>query len=73
MKIFGELVKLYWNGQLNSIDDIKRLAEDIRDKYNFTQQDMPFIKDHIRIAMALIPEVIRNSRMSWILSEDRKP
>lgn len=55
MKIFGELVKLYWNGQLNSIDDIKRLAEDIRDKYNFTQQDMPFIKDHIRIAMGLDP------------------
>lgn len=55
MKIFGELVKLYWNGQLNSVDDIIRLAEHIRDKFSFTERDMPFIKDHIRIAMGLDP------------------
>ncbi len=55
MKIFGELVKLYWNGQLNSVNDIVRLAEDIRQKYGFEERDMPFIRDHIRIAMGLDP------------------
>lgn len=55
MKIFGELVRLYWNGQLNSVDDIIRLAEDIKDKYSFEERDMPFIKDHIRIAMGQDP------------------
>lgn len=55
MKIFGELVRLYWNGQLNSISDINGLAEDIRNKYGFEKQDMSFIRNHIRIAMGLDP------------------
>jgi len=55
MKIFGELVRLYWNSQLNSVSDINKLAEDIRIKYGFEKQDMPFIRNHIRIAMGLDP------------------
>ncbi|MGB4648501.1 MAG: [Fe-Fe] hydrogenase large subunit C-terminal domain-containing protein [Acetivibrionales bacterium] len=56
MKIFGELVKMYWNGQLNSVDDLNRLTIHIMDKFGFAEQDIPFIKDHIRIAMGLNPK-----------------
>ncbi|HEY8350534.1 MAG TPA: [Fe-Fe] hydrogenase large subunit C-terminal domain-containing protein [Clostridia bacterium] len=55
MKIFGELVKMYWNGQLNDTNDLNRLTAHIRDKFGFDEQDIPFIKDHIRIAMGLDP------------------
>jgi len=55
MKIFGELVKMYWNGQLNNAEDLNRLTAHIRDKFGFTEQDEPFIMDHIRIAMGLDP------------------
>lgn len=55
MKIFGELVKMYWNGNLNSVGDLDKLAAEIRDKLGFADGDMPFIKDHIRIAMGLDP------------------
>ncbi|WP_010249645.1 [Fe-Fe] hydrogenase large subunit C-terminal domain-containing protein [Acetivibrio cellulolyticus] len=56
MKIFGEIVEMYWNDRLNTADDLNKLADDIRVKYNFTDQDLPFIKDHIRIAMGLDPK-----------------
>lgn len=56
MKIFGELVKMYWNGRLNTVDDLNKLSEDIRDKFGFSEKEMPFIKDHIRIAMGLDPK-----------------
>lgn len=55
MKIFGELVKMYWNGQLNNADDLNRLTAHIRDEFGFTKEDEPFIMDHIRIAMGLDP------------------
>jgi len=55
MKIFGELVKMYWNGQLNDVNDLNGLTAHIRDKFGFDEQDIPFIKDHIRIAMGLDP------------------
>ena len=55
MKIFGEIVRQYWNGDLKSNEDLRRLAEYIREKYKFLNEDMPFIKDHIRIAMGLDP------------------
>jgi iron only hydrogenase large subunit-like protein len=55
MKIFGELVKMYWNGQLNNVDDLNRLTAHIKDKFGFTEEDIPFIQDHIRIAMGLDP------------------
>lgn len=56
MLIFGELVKLYWNGKLTDNRDLNQLAIDIRNKYNFDENDMPFIMDHIRVAMGLNPE-----------------
>ncbi len=56
MKIFGEVVKMYWNGQLNSINDLNKLTDHIMDKFDFIEKDKPFIKDHIRIAMGLDPK-----------------
>lgn len=56
MKIFGEVVKMYWNGQLNNVHDLNKLSEHIMDKFGFIDDDMPFIKDHIRIAMGLDPK-----------------
>ncbi|MGI6112857.1 MAG: [Fe-Fe] hydrogenase large subunit C-terminal domain-containing protein [Mahellales bacterium] len=56
MRIFGELVKRYWNGQLNNVDDLNGLSRDIKDKFGFSDEDIPFIKDHIRVAMGLNPK-----------------
>lgn len=56
MHIFGELVKKYWNGNLNSVADLDALAEEIKKKYDFNHTELPFIKDHIRIAMGLNPK-----------------
>lgn len=72
MQIFGELVKRYWGGSLKNANDLHILAYDIQKKYNFADEDIGFIKDHIRIAMGLDPqgntefgdelEMIRNSK-----------
>jgi len=53
MFIFNELVKRYWKGSLNTAVDLDELAVHIRDKYGFRDDEMPFIKNHIRIAMGL--------------------
>lgn len=55
MIIFGELVKRYWSGNLKTTDDLNKLSFDIKEKFSFAETDMPFIKDHIRIAMGLDP------------------
>ncbi len=55
MHIFGELVKRYWNGNLNEASDLEALARQIKTKYGFEEQELPFIKDHIRLAMGLDP------------------
>lgn len=55
MRIFGELVKMYWEGKLNTVSDMNRLASELRIKLDLSDHDMPFIKDHIRIAMGLDP------------------
>lgn len=72
MKIFGELVKRYWNGKLKDVHDLDELAEEIRNMHGFLHDDLPFIRNHIRIAMGLNPsdndefhdelDIIRNSR-----------
>ncbi len=72
MVIFGELVKRYWNGKLNDSSDLNSLADEIREKHGFLEEDMPFVKDHIRVAMGLDPrtgedfhdeiDLVRNSR-----------
>jgi iron only hydrogenase large subunit-like protein len=56
MFIFNELVKRYWNDGLNTPDDLEELAVQIRGKYGFGKEEMPFIKNHIRIAMGLDPK-----------------
>lgn len=56
MQIFGELVKKYWNGALNSADDLNALSDQIKEKYGFDEKDIPFIKNHLRVAMGLDPK-----------------
>jgi len=55
MHIFGELVKRFWNGNLDQVSDLEELAREIRDQYGFSDGELPFIKDHIRLAMGLSP------------------
>jgi iron only hydrogenase large subunit-like protein len=55
MKIFGELVRKFWDGKLNNVDDLETLVQEIKEKYGFKAEDIPFIKDHIRVAMGLDP------------------
>jgi hypothetical protein len=57
---------------LKSADDLAALADEIKWKYGFSHTEMPFIKDHIRVAMGLNPtgddlfsdelEIIKGSR-----------
>ncbi len=56
MTIFGELVKRYWNGDLNDVNDLNELAENIKKEYGFNNSDLPFIRNHIRIAMGQDPK-----------------
>lgn len=56
MEIFSELVKRYWNGELKENQDLDKLALDIKDKYEFREEDLSFIKDQIRVAMGLDPK-----------------
>ena len=77
MHIFSELVKRYWNGTLQSNEDLNDFANEIKAKYGFSDKELPFIKDHIRVAMGLDPtgeneftdelDLIKNSK------EIRKP
>ena len=55
MHIFSELVRRYWNGSLNYISDLDDLATEIKEKYGYGSHEIPFIKDHIRLAMGLDP------------------
>lgn len=55
MYIFSELVRRYWNGNLNHALDLEELAREIKEKYGFSDNEVPFIKDHIRLAMGLSP------------------
>lgn len=56
MSIFNELVKRYWNGNLKDVDDLNKLADYIKNEYGFNDSDLPFIRDHIRIAMGQDPK-----------------
>jgi iron only hydrogenase large subunit-like protein len=55
MIIFGELVKEYWNGHLNKSEDLDALALKLQENLDLKDDDIPFIKDHIRLAMGLDP------------------
>ncbi|MFW5982254.1 MAG: [Fe-Fe] hydrogenase large subunit C-terminal domain-containing protein, partial [Halanaerobiaceae bacterium] len=54
MEIFKELVKHQWKGHLGK-KDLEEIANNIVKKYNYKKDDIPFIKDHIRVAMGLDP------------------
>ena len=56
MSIFNELVKRYWNGIIKTSEDLNELADDIKVKYGFDDSEIPFIREHIRIAMGLDPK-----------------
>ncbi|WP_207753397.1 [Fe-Fe] hydrogenase large subunit C-terminal domain-containing protein [Sporosalibacterium faouarense] len=56
MQIFGELVKRYWRGKLKTPEDLEELTKDIKKKYGFNNEDIPFIRDHIRVAMGQDPK-----------------
>jgi len=73
MKIFAELVKKYWNGTLKDTNDLNSLAREIKEKYDFKDEDDAFIKDHIRVAMGLNPKGDSNfqDEMSIIASSKR--
>lgn len=51
MDIFSDLVRRYWEGNLKSVDDLNAVAEDIKNKYGFEDSDLPFIRNHIRLAI----------------------
>ncbi|MDK2824156.1 MAG: hypothetical protein PWQ67_474 [Clostridia bacterium] len=55
MKIFGELVRKFWRGEIKDNTDLDKLAYEIKEKFGFKENDMAFIRDHIRIAMGLDP------------------
>ena len=40
MLIFGEIVKRYWNGNLKSTEDLNTLSSDIKEKFNFTDEEL---------------------------------
>lgn len=56
MEIFRDLIKGFWNGDIKDDLDLEKIALSIKDKYNFDMKDMPFIRDHIRVAMGLDPK-----------------
>ena len=56
MYIFNELVKRYWSGRLNTAADLEELADHIKSKYGFRDDEKSFIKNHIRVAMGLDPK-----------------
>jgi iron only hydrogenase large subunit-like protein len=55
MQIFGDLVKRYWDGSLNTVSDLHDLVHEIKVRYGFEDEETPFIEDHVRIAMGLNP------------------
>ncbi|MDI9478300.1 MAG: hypothetical protein QM345_06095 [Bacillota bacterium] len=54
MEIFRELVRYIWQDNL-TLESLDKIAAEIKEKYSFREEDIPFIKDHIRVAMGLAP------------------
>ena len=54
MEIFRELVKYIWRNELTN-ENLNKIADKIIEKYSFQEEDIPFVKDHIRVAMGLAP------------------
>lgn len=56
MAIFGELVRRYWKGEISSNFDLDQLAEEMKERFEFQDKDLSFIRDQIRVAMGLDPQ-----------------
>ncbi|NLY45848.1 MAG: iron hydrogenase [Tissierella sp.] len=56
MFIFQELIKAFWNRRIKDVSDLEDLVNDIKIKYDFKDSDLPFIRDHMRVAMGLNPK-----------------
>ena len=50
MEIFRHLIKKRWNDSLTT-EDLNNIALEIMDKYNFKEEELSIIKDHIRVAL----------------------
>lgn len=66
MELFERLVKKGWNNEL-SYEELKKIANDFKKKYNFDKEDMPFINNHLRVAMGLDPN--KDTEFSTELSD----
>jgi len=55
MEIFKELLKYVWENKLTN-DNLEKIADGMVKKYSFEKDEIPFIKDHIRVAMGLNPD-----------------
>ncbi|NLP44732.1 MAG: iron hydrogenase [Peptococcaceae bacterium] len=55
MLIFQELIKRFWNGKIKTNTDLDSLTLDLQKRLELGNEDLPFIRDHIRIAMGLEP------------------
>lgn len=62
MFIFQELIKAFWNGDVKKPSDLECLANLIKNKYGFDDSDIPFIRDHMRVAMGQDPKEGRKFR-----------
>jgi iron only hydrogenase large subunit-like protein len=54
LEIFKELIKRKWENPITN-EDLEKIARQIIDKYGFKEDEITFIKDHIRVAMGLNP------------------
>lgn len=54
MEIFKELVKHHWEKTLSN-ENLEKIASEIVDKYGYQEDEITFVKDHIRVAMGLDP------------------
>ncbi len=53
MFIFQELVKKFWNNEDHTDFDLASLAYEIQKQLDFDDNDIPFIKNHIRLCLGL--------------------
>lgn len=54
MEILKKLIKQQWEHPLSN-EDLEHIANEMIKKYDFDQEEITFVKDHIRVAMGLDP------------------
>jgi len=72
MEIFRELVRYIWENKLTR-ENLDKIADKIVQKYSFETEDIPFVKDHIRVAMGLDPRqsAVFSNELAELQSKDR--